>query len=58
MKCISAREYAILVDFYKTLVVNALRYLLKNKVQIKAKKGVKNREKAMLLEGKSLVIAR
>lgn len=38
MKCISAREYAILVDFYKALVVNALRYLLKNKVQIKTKK--------------------
>lgn len=38
MKCISAREYAILVDFYKALAVSVLWYLLKNKVQIKAKK--------------------
>ena len=38
MKYISAREYAILVGFYKALVVSVLWYLLKNKVQIKAKK--------------------
>lgn len=38
MKCISAREYAILVGFYKALVVRMLWCLLKNKVQIKAKK--------------------